>query len=97
MAAGFEVSEELRRDVEQRLLSALSRFGSRVERVAVRLSDDLNPLGGVDRCCRMRARLRHHGSVRVKTLDGPAAIERAVVRLTRRVEWALVDGRAATE
>jgi ribosome-associated translation inhibitor RaiA len=97
VAAGIEVSEDLRREVERRLLTALSRFGFRVERVEVRLSDDANPLGGVDRCCRMRAWLRHHGSVEVRTLDGDAAIERAVVRLARRVEWALADRRAAAE
>jgi len=97
VAAGWEVSDELRRNIELRLLSALSRFGPGVERVVVRLSDTANPLGGVDRRCRMRASLRKRPSVRVETLDGPSAIARAVERLTQRVEWALIDGRPATD
>lgn len=97
IAAGFEVSDDLRRSIELRLLSALSRFGPGVERVVVRLSDAANPLGGVDRRCRMRAWLRRRESVRVQTLDGPSAIPRAVERLTQRVEWALVDGHTAAD
>jgi putative sigma-54 modulation protein len=97
VAAGFKVSDDLRRGVERRLLYALSRFGVGVERVAVRLSDEANPLGGFDRRCRMQAWLRRHDSVRVETVDGPLAIDRAVGRLTERVEWTLVDGRAEDE
>jgi hypothetical protein len=83
--------------VERRLLYALSRFGAGVERVAVRLSDEANPLGGFDRRCCMRAWLRRHDSVRVEAVDGPLAIDRAVGRLAERVEWTLVDGRAEKE
>ena len=97
VAAGFEVSDDLRTDVERRLLYALSRFGAGVERVVVRLSDATNPLGGVDRHCQMRAWLRRHDSVRVETLDGPLAIERAVERLAERVDWVLVNGHAETD
>ena len=94
MAEGFEVGDDLRRSVERRLLYALSRFGPGVERVAVRLSDVANPMGGVDRVCRIRAWLRWHESIRVETMDGPLAIDRAVRRLAARVEWTLVNGRA---
>jgi len=97
VAAGFEVTDDLRGSVERCLLFSLSRFGPGVERVVVRLSDTANPLGGFDRRCRMRAWLRRHESVRVEALDGPFAIERAVERLTKRVEWVLVNGRAETE
>ena len=97
VAAGFEVSGDLRRSVERRLLYALSRFGAGVERVAVRLSDEANPLGGFDRRCRMRAWLRRAEAVQVETMDGSLAIPRAVERLAERVEWALIDGRAETE
>jgi hypothetical protein len=62
--------------------------------VAVRLSDVANPLGGVDQRCRMRAWLTGKKNVRVETMDGPLAIDRAVGRLAERVGWALVDGRA---
>jgi hypothetical protein len=95
-AAGRRVSAALRRSVEQRLVYALSRFGGGVERVAVRIADRQNVLGGVDRSCRMRAWLKHRESVAVETLDGPGAIDRAADRLAARVEWALVNGRAET-
>jgi hypothetical protein len=93
---GFRVSGELRRSVQRRLVYALSRFGEAVERVAIRLSDEKNAFGGVDKRCRMRAWLRHLGSVGVETLDGAGSIDRAVDRLAVRVEWALVNGGAET-
>jgi hypothetical protein len=92
--AGDGVGADMRRGVERRLLYALSRFGPGVERVTVRLSDVVNPLGGVDRRCRMRAYLRRQESIRVETLDGPQGIDRAVSRLAERVEQALASGRA---
>jgi hypothetical protein len=91
---GAGVGDDLRRGVERRLLCALSRFGPGVERVTVRLSDVANPMGGVDRRCRMRAYLRRQESIRVETMDGPQAIDRAASRLAERVEWALASGRA---
>ena len=93
-SAGRRVEDGLRRSVGQRLLYALSRYGAGIERVAVRLSDVANPLGGVDQRCRMRAWLTGKKNVRVETMDGPLAIDRAVGRLAERVGWALVDGRA---
>jgi len=93
---GCRVSGALRKSVERRLVYALSRFGEGVERVAVRLSDEKNAFGGIDKRCRMRAWLRHHSSVGVETLDGGGSIDRAVERLAVRVEWALVNGGAET-
>jgi len=95
-ATGGRVSAALRRSVEQRVIYTFSRFGPGVERVAVRIADRQNVLGGVDRRCRMRAWLKHRESVAVETLDGPGAIDRAADRLAARVEWALVNGRAET-
>jgi len=92
--AGDGVGDDLRRGVERSLLYALSRFAPGIERVSVHLSDVANPLGGVDRRCRMRAYLRRHQSIRVETVDGPQGIDRAVTRLAQRVEWALASGRA---
>jgi hypothetical protein len=94
LQAGDGVGDDLRRSVERSLLYALSRFGPGVERVSVHLSDVANPMGGVDRRCRMRAYLRRHQSIRVETMDGPQGIDRAVTRLAERVEWALASVRA---
>ena len=93
-AEGLPVSAAERRRLERRLVYALSRFGKGVERVAVRLSDETNALGSLDRRCRMRAWLRNRKSVAVETLDGRASFDRAAERLVVRVEWALVNGRA---
>ena len=95
VGVGFEISDELHRHVERRVSYALGRFGPWVERVTVRLSNTANPLGGVDQHCRMRAWLRRRRIVGVRTVDGSSAIDRAVARLARRVEWTLVDGRGA--
>ncbi len=94
-AMGSPASRALRQRVERRLVYALTRFGSSVERVAVQLADEENPLGGLDTRCRMRARLRNGEIVAVETLDGWAAVDRASDRLVARIELALGDGQAA--
>jgi hypothetical protein len=91
-SAGLRVTEDQRQSVERRLLLALTRFSGQLERVKVRLSNVANPMGGVDRRCQMEAWLRSGGSVAVETVDGPAAVDRAAIRLAARVEWAVVDG-----
>ena len=95
-ATGSDITDAQREGVAERLLLALGRFGGGVRRVTVRLSDEANPLGGFDTRCAMRAWLRPRGSVAVETVDGGAAIDRAVARLAARVELALVDGGAET-
>lgn len=44
---------------ERRLRYALGRFGGRIQRVMVFLEDTNGPRGGLDKCCRMVARLKH--------------------------------------
>lgn len=86
-ASGFEVSEALRSYVERRLLFALARFGGRIKSVTVRFVDLNGPRGGVDKRCRMLARLVPRGDVRVEKTDGDlyAAIDRAAERLGQSV------------
>lgn len=86
-ASGIELSEELRRHVERRLLFALSRFGERVKDVTVRLADLNGPRGGIDKRCRMLAQLAPRGAIRVVKTDGDlqAAIDRCAERLGRSV------------
>jgi hypothetical protein len=90
--SGVAASEPFCKGVRRSLLFALSRFGTRVQSVAVRLSDVANPLGGVETLCQMEARLRSRGSVRVQVLDGGDALNRAAIRLSERVARLLVDG-----
>jgi hypothetical protein len=91
-ATGVKSSKAFSRDVRRSLLFALSRFGTRVQSVRVRLSQVANPLGGVETCCRMDARLRSWGVVRVEVLDGKTALYRATARLSEHVRRALLDG-----
>jgi hypothetical protein len=90
--AGLKPSDAFRRRVIRRLRLTLSRFGLRIERVTVRLSTVANPLGGVDRCCRMKAQLRFQDSIAVETINGQAGVDRAITRLGERVERALLNG-----
>ncbi len=97
---GVEVSlsEDLRGKVVRRVLLALSRFGPRVRKVTVRLTEPVNPLGGVDQRCRMRAWLQERDGIQAEAINGgiEAAVARAAAQLAKRVDSAL-DGGASDE
>ena len=86
-------SVAIRAMVVRRVNLALSRFGGRVQRVTVRIAKPVNPLGGIDHRCRMRARLQAARDVRAEAINGKveAAVARAATRLATGVGWAL-DG-----
>jgi hypothetical protein len=88
------VTDGLRTKIVWSLLLNLSRFGDRIERVTVRLSDEVSALGVVGKRCWMDARLKCRANVAVETIDGPAAIDRAIARLAERVARTLADGRS---
>ena len=73
--------------VERRLLFALGRFARRVDDITVRFEDLNGPRGGVDKVCRVEARLRPGGAVRVaeRSEDLYTAIDRAADRIGRAV------------
>ncbi len=83
----FDLTPALGRHVERRLRFALGRFHARVEAVRVRVEDANGPRGGVDKACRLRARLRGAAPVRVEASDRDvyAAIDCAAARLARGV------------
>jgi ribosome-associated translation inhibitor RaiA len=93
-ATGFRVSAAVRELVVRRVQLALSRFGRRVQKVSVRIAAPVNPLGGVDQRCRMRARLEPAGDVRAEAINGEieAAVRRAATRLATGVAWAVNAG-----
>ena len=92
--ADVGLSEILRGRVVRRVLLALSRFGPRVRRVTVRLAEPVNPLGGVDQRCRMRAWLRESDGIQAEAINGrmEAAVARAAAQLAKRVDFALDGG-----
>jgi hypothetical protein len=81
---------------ERRVLLALSRFGPQLPRLAVALTETRNPLGGVDRRCRITARLRDGGDVRGEAVDETfeSAVARAAIQLAQRLDARLRDTRA---
>ncbi len=53
----LEVPESLAKDIERRLRVVLSRFGRKISHVTVRFSDVNGTRGGVDKLCRVEARV----------------------------------------
>ncbi len=80
-----DLGEALRGYVEHRLRFALGRFGGRVGRVMVRLSDINGPRGGVDKSCRISAEVLPSGRVMLEETDRElyTAIDRAAERIGR--------------
>jgi hypothetical protein len=94
--AGLPLSVSQRQRVVRRVLLALSRFGPHIHKVSVRVAELANPLGGLDRRCRMRAWLlaQDGNGIRVEVINGrvEAAVGRAATRLAARVAYALDGG-----
>lgn len=84
-AQRIEATEVLSTHIERRLRFALGRFGARVARVAVTLTDLNGPRGGVDKQCRIVAFLVPKGEVVVEVRDADIfiAVDRAADRLGR--------------
>lgn len=85
------ISDALRTHIERRLHFALSRFGARILRVAVRLEDINGPRGGVDKLCRIGVTLLGAGHVHVEVLDSESlsAVDRAADRIQGAVARAI--------
>lgn len=89
---GVEMSSEQREHVETRLHFALGRFAPRVTRVAIHLADVNAKRGGVDKRCRMIAKLPGVADVIIEDHDSSllALVDRVADRLghtvSRRLE-----------
>src|SRR5437764_12885157 len=81
----------LKRESERRLYFATDRFQTHIREIDVVLRDVNGPRGGVDKLCRITARLRHGGSLAIeeKSTSFITAIRAAARRLrcllTRRI------------
>jgi ribosome-associated translation inhibitor RaiA len=89
-AHALKVSGAQRAAIKGRLALILGRFGDRVDRVIVRLSDGEGDRSGVDRCCCLDVGLQP-GNVRVEVTDTDlfAAVDHAAHRAVRAVARAL--------
>src|SRR5437870_2756777 len=56
----------LKRESERRLYFATDRFQTQIREIDVVLRDVNGPRGGVDKLCRITARLRHGGSLAIE-------------------------------
>lgn len=81
----LDLEDALKSYIERRLHFSLSRFGSRLGLITVRISDLNGPRGGIDKACRISAELVPFGIVRVEDVDADlyTAIDRAAERLGR--------------
>ena len=73
--------------IDVRLRYALARFGSRVQRVQVFLHDRNGPKGGIDKVCRIMAKVQGCGEIVAAVVDTewPAAVDRAATRIGHTV------------
>ena len=92
--AGLVLTKTLRGEVRRRLLLVMSRFGPEVHRVTARLGETRNPLGGVDQCCSIQARLQTGLVLRAEAINGriETAAARSAARLALLVAAALDGG-----
>lgn len=93
-ARGFPLTGALRAHVERRLRFALGSASARLHRLAVRLTDDNGPRGGLDKRCTLHASLPGERPVVVEQRDADlyAAIDRAADRFGRSVARRLARG-----
>ena len=87
-----ELTEDLRNHVDRRLRFALTRFGSRIRRLSVGLTDVNGPKGGVDIQCRVQADLASGETLVVREVRADpftavaGASERIAHSITRRLD-----------
>jgi ribosome-associated translation inhibitor RaiA len=97
-STGLVLTDAVKVDVRRRVLLAMSRFGQEIKDVAVRLAESRNPLGGVDRRCRLQARLGSGPVLRAEAVNGEleTAVGRSASRLARLVTVELDGGDGRT-
>ena len=84
---GVRRPQDLPDHIERRLRFALARFGGRVEKVTVFLHDRNGPKGGIDKVCRILARVQGCGMLMAAVVDSNwvAAVDRATTRIGHTV------------
>lgn len=84
---GVRMTDGLRGFVEKKLATAFGRFGDRVQRVRVQLTDINGPKGGEDIACLIQTHMGRGGVVTIQeTRSDPfAAVARASERASHRL------------
>ena len=93
-----EMVEDLQHRIDRRLRFALARFGDRIGRVVVYLSDLNGPKGGIDKSVRVLTRIDGVGLVVAMVVDSDwiVAVDRAAHRIGQNVARALIRQRQRT-
>ena len=88
---GLEVPQPLARHIERRVRFVLGRFGRKIAHVTVRFADVNGTRGGVDKLCRVEARVWGRLPLAAESLsfDLRTAANRAVDRIGRAVDRAV--------
>ncbi|MEQ9459598.1 MAG: HPF/RaiA family ribosome-associated protein [Phycisphaeraceae bacterium] len=97
-ALNIDHSETLKNHVQSRISTALERFGKRVRKVIVRLSDLNGPRGGHDMYCQMQVDVMGCGLLIVEQTDTDVyhAVDQAADRIKRNVKRAINKKRDAS-
>lgn len=82
---GVPTNNELRSDVERRLMFALGRFSGSLGRITVHLIDENGPRGGVDKLCRIVVGMTGRGPSRLVVEAAAAKIPAAVNMAANRI------------
>jgi ribosome-associated translation inhibitor RaiA len=93
---GVELQEDTQERIERSIGFALDRFGPRIKRVTVGLTDLNGPRGGVDKRCRVEVALEPTGTVLIHE-DSPdlvAAVDLAAQRVGTAIARKLERDRA---
>lgn len=95
-ARDLSLTPSLREYCERRIAHALGRFGERIERVALRLSDVNGPRGGKDKRCRILVALSGGRWIVLEEVDASTytAIDSAAGRIGQTVARELARARA---
>ena len=89
----MEPSPALHDYAERRVNDAVARIASPLDRIAICLSDDNGPRGGVDKRCRILVRGAHRTVAEAVDADPYAAVDRACARLAETLRRVVERGR----
>ena len=86
-SSNVPLSQPVRTYIDRRVRMVMGRFGRKIARVSVRVSDVNGPRGGVDKLCRIEARFWGNLPVVVEDAAGDLrqAIDRSIHRMGRAV------------
>jgi len=82
-AHDIALTPQIRTYIERRVRMVMGRFGSKIARVSVRISDVNGPRGGVDKLCRIETRF--WGGIPVVVEDAAVDLRKAIDRSIRRI------------